>query len=143
MIKDLRNMYGIFYLNKDNKNHNLCFFRIKETNKLKKESVVIPIFDIDKIRNFSDSIKKEMKNVVETKFIKPYQIFFRKIQDDLELAKVSKELNLSSEEINNSLVKFSNIDLLMDSILGVNPKIKVTKRPRKEYDKDRFNLNKL
>lgn len=127
-------MFGIFYLEKELKNTLLLFFKIKES-RTKEKSEIIQIHNVDAIKNFSDLLKSEIKQYLNS-IEKPYKLYFRKIENKLELNKIINELKI---DLNNPIINFSNFDLTINSM--INHKIMNTspgKRNRTIHDIEKY-----
>lgn len=110
-------MYGLFYGRNGNKVVVLFIFKSKREQKNAIRETMIT--DWESVREFDDNVKKTIKSKSKDLLGPSYRIYYRNIADDRELKSVMKELHISNDEINNPLVKITNLDIEINNITNI------------------------
>ena len=110
-------MYGLFYIRKQNDIKVVLIFKLKTNKKI--ETKETQIFDVNNIKNLDDVILSLIKNKTKHFLENNYKLFYRNIQNEIDLKNTVKELNINNEIINNPLVKISQMDLDINNITKV------------------------
>jgi len=110
-------MYGLFYGRKENEVVVLFLFKSKtERNATTNE---IRITDWNSVRQFDENVKKTIQ-IKSKEILGPsYRIYYRNISNDKELKNVMRELNISNDDLNNPLVKITNLDIEINNITNI------------------------
>lgn len=110
-------MYGLFYGRKNNEVVVLFLFQSKTERKAMTKEIIIT--DWNSIKQFNENIKSLIQSKSKELLGPSYRIYYRNISDNRELKNVMKELNISNENLNNPLVKITNMDIEINNITNV------------------------
>ncbi len=110
-------MYGLFYARKNNDVVVLFLFQSKiEKITSIKETI---IKDWNCIKQFDENIKNLIQSKAKEFLDSFYKIYYRNITDNRELKNIMKELNITNEDLNNPLVKITNLDIEINNITNI------------------------
>ena len=112
----------MFYLKKNNIANVILLFKLKGSPAQGTCSEV-EISNWSQITSFNKNALNMIVESIEKHFSKPYKICYRTIPSDSEMRKTMKELNLKSGDLNDPLVKVSNLDLDIENMLNLKPNV--------------------
>jgi len=107
--------YGLFYVRKNNFTHVLFVFKTRKMI----ESSTTKIYDINAVKNMKPQILDKIRTALADHFSQPCELYFCAIKNDTDLKKMMRDLRIDSKNIENPIVKLTELNNDIENVLGM------------------------